>query len=198
LPGGTNELAGLQFARICHVGLARRSIVKRFTTMTITVVALLVGVASAVAADGGATVATVPVSFVLSSQSCSTLSTGTTISGSGTETSITTSRTDREGVTTIVNSTHAHGTATDQGGNVYVFNYSNSFRASNTPAEPGVFSGSMLDQFSLAGNGPANVHASFAAGIRTDFTIFSWDVLNSRGDPIDFAPGPVIHHCDPL
>jgi hypothetical protein len=172
--------------------------VKRLTTAAIMVVALLVGVTSAIAANGGATVETFPVSFVLSSSSCSNLSAGTTVTGSGSETSITTSRTDRDGVTTIVNSTHAHGTATDQGGNVYVFNYSNAFRVADTPANPAVFSGSMIDQFSLAGDGPANLHASFVADITTDFTIFSWDVRNSRGDPIDFATGPVVHHCDPL
>lgn len=171
---------------------------KRLTTATITVIALAVGVTSAIAADGGATIDTFPVSFVISSKSCSNLPDGEMVTGSGTETSITTTRTDDNGVTTIVNATHALGTATDLGGNVYVFNYSNEFRVSNTPADPAVFSGLMTDQFSLAGNGPARLHASFVADITTDFSIFSWHVRNSRGDPIDFATGPVVHHCDPL
>src|SRR5512132_2786026 len=98
------------------------------------------------------------------------------VTGSGTEKSVTTTRTDHNGVTTIVNATHAHGTAIDLGGNVYVFNYSNEFRVSNTPADPAVFSGLMTDQFSLAGNGPARLQASFVADITTDFSIFSWHV----------------------
>jgi hypothetical protein len=172
--------------------------VKRLAAAAIAVVALAVAVTGAIAANGGATIDTFPVSFVISSDACSSLADGVTVTGSGTETSITTTRTDGEGVTTIVNATHAHGTATDLDGNVYVFNYSNEFRVSNTAAEPAVFSGLMTDQFSLAGNGPARLHASFVAGITTDFSIFSWDVRNSRGDPIDFATGPVGQHCDPL
>jgi hypothetical protein len=35
-----------------------------------------------------------------------------------------------------VNATHAAGSATDQANNVYVFNYSNEFRISNTVAQP--------------------------------------------------------------
>jgi hypothetical protein len=78
-----------------------------------------------------------PVSFTLTSATCPLLPSGTTIEGSGTEKSITNVRTDRNGRTTIMNTTHAFGTATDQAGNSYVFNYSNSFSVSNTgPTDP--------------------------------------------------------------
>lgn len=170
---------------------------KRFATSAIALVALVVGATSAGAANGGATVVTSPVSFVLSSAACSYLPAGTTLTGSGISKSITTV-TGGDDVTTIVNATHAHGTATDQAGNVYVFNYSNAFRVSNTVAHPGVFSGLMTDAFSVAGNGPANLHNGFVAELTTDFSVFSWNVRHAHGDPIDFATGPVVHHCDPL
>jgi hypothetical protein len=170
--------------------------VKRLALFAIAIVSLGLS-AAAVAADGGATVETFPVSFVLSSATCSNLPAGTTVSGSGTEKSITTTRTDGSGATTIVNSTHGSGTATDQAGNTYVWDYSNEFRATNTSAEPDVFTGLMTDHFSLAGPGPAKLSNGFVATITTNFaTSFSFDPINSRGDPIDFATGTA--HCDPL
>jgi hypothetical protein len=170
----------------------------RLATSAIALLALVVGATSAGAANGGATVVTSPVSFVLSSTACSYLPAGTTVTGSGTLTSITTTRTAGNGVTTIVNATHAHGTASDQAGNTYVFNYSNEFRVSNTVADPSEFSGLMTDAFSLAGNGPANLHNGFVAELTTDFSVFSWNVRHASGDPIDFTAGPVVAHCDPL
>jgi hypothetical protein len=171
---------------------------KRLAISAITVGALALAATSGRAADE-VTVKGTPVSFTITSDACSHLPDGTTIEGSGTQTSITTTRTDAKGVTTIVNATHATGTATDEAGNAYVFNYSNEFRVSNTVADPGVFSGLMTDSFSLAGTGPARLHNGFVAELTTDFSsFFSWDVRNSRGDPIDFATGPVVHHCDPL
>ena len=164
------------------------------------IVVIVVGFAVGGALPAGARplVETFPISFTLSSATCSNLPSGTTITGSGTQKSITTVRTAGDGVTTIVNATHAQGTVTDQAGNVYVFNYSNEFRVSNTVADPGVFSGLMTDAFSIAGPGPANLHNGFVAELTTDFAIFSWNVRHAHGDPIDFATGPVVHHCDPL
>ena len=176
----------------------KRSARSAILFVAVAVVALAVGVTSAEAANGGATVTTFPVSFVLSSAACSYLPAGTTVTGSTLERSITTVRTDGNNVTTIVNATHAHGTATDQVGNVYVFNYSNEFRVSNTVADQGVFSGLMTDSFSLAGNGPASLHNGFVAELTTDFSVFSWNVRHASGDPIAFATGPVVAHCDPL
>jgi len=151
-------------------------------------------------AAAGATVDTFPVTFTITSAQCGNLPAGTTINGSGAETSITTVRTDASGVTTIENSTHAQGTATDNQGNTYVFNYANSFRVSNTVASPGRFSGNMTDAFSLAGNGPAQLHNGFSAGLTSSdgFATITWSSVTSRGDPISFGSGAVIAHCDPL
>jgi hypothetical protein len=173
---------------------------KRLATLALVLVALAFGVTSAEAANGGTTVTTRDVSFELSSgpaPACSYLPAGTTVNGSGVEKSITTTRIDRNGVTTIVNATHTHGTATDQAGNTYMFDYSNEFRVSNTVADQGLFSGLMTDAFSLDGNGPAKLHNGFVAEIATsDFKVFTWNVRHTSGDPIDFVTGAA--HCDPL
>jgi hypothetical protein len=182
--------------------MGRGDQLKRLVISAITVLAVALGATPVAAVDGGATIETSSVSFTITSAKCSNLPAGTTITGSGTQKSITTMRTDASGITTIGNSTHAHGTATDNRGNTYVFNYSNSFRVSNTTAHPGTFSGMMTDVFSLAGNGPAQLHNGFVAGITSSdgFNSASWDVKSSRGDPISFATGPIeaAHHCDPI
>jgi hypothetical protein len=137
-----------------------------------------------------------PVGFVVTSATCPNLPPGTTITGTGSEKSITSSRIDRNGVVTVMNSTHAVGTATDQDGNSYVFNYSNSFRVAKGPNDP-FFTGTMVDSFSLAGQGPARLHNGFVAGLTTDLeTFFAFEEQSSRGDPIDFTTGASV--CDPL
>jgi hypothetical protein len=154
--------------------------------------------ASAGAATADApTVEEFPVGFVLTSDTCPNLPEGTTITASGSEKSITQVRTDRNGAMTVMNTTHAHGTATDQAGNSYVFNYANSFRVANSGPTDVVFSGTMTDSFSLAGPGPAKLHNGFVAAFTTDFdTLFAFVERSSRGDPIDFESGASI--CDPL
>ena len=112
---------------------------RRSVVTAVGVVSLALSLGSLVYAREGATVETYPVDFVLTAGTCSNLSAGTELTGSGTAKSITTTRTDRDGVVTVLNSTHAHGTATDQDGNTYVFNYSNEFRAT---LEKGVYSAS--------------------------------------------------------
>ena len=168
---------------------------KRFAIAAVLVAALAIGAGPAVAGGGGATVETSSVSFVITSATCSNLAPGTTVTGTGTETSITVVKT-KDGVTRIHNTTHAGGTATDQDGNTYVFNYSNSFNISDE-GNPGVFSGIMNDSFSLAGNGRARLSNGFQGIFSTDFTTFTTITpLKSRGDPIDFTT--VSAHCDPL
>ena len=168
---------------------------KRIMTGLVTAIALL-AVPGAAAAAGGATVERFPVSWELSSETCSNLPAGTTIEGTGTEKSVTRTRT-AAGVTTISNTTTATGTATDQDGNTYVFLYSNTFRVSDTTADPGVFAGTMNDAFSLAGPGPARLSNGFTAHITTDFaTFFTFDPIRAYGDPISFPEGE--EHCDPL
>jgi hypothetical protein len=171
-------------------------LLKRVLTALVAAVALVLSQGVADATPGGATVERFPVSFVLTSETCSNLPAGTTIEGTGTEKSITRTRTDASGVTTIANTSIAQGTATDQDGNAYVFLYSNEFRVSNSTADPDLFTGLMNDHFSLSGPGPANLSNGFTARITTDFVSFTFDPIHAHGDPISFPEG--IGHCDPL
>lgn len=157
------------------------------------VFALVLG--TAISARGGATIDEFPVSFVLTSGTCSNLPAGTVLTGTGTEKSITTF-TNRNGVPTLANSSHAHGTAIDQNGNVYVFNYANEFQG--TFDNNGVLTATMNDSFIVAGSGPAKLSNGFLGTIVTDFVSFFTvpQVTRSHGDPLDFVTGDV--HCDPL
>jgi hypothetical protein len=170
---------------------------RRPATAGIATIAFMLSVGSAMAANGhGASIEKSLATFTMSSATCPNLPSGTTVSGSGPEKSITIDK-QRKGVETIINTTHAHGTATDQDGNRYRFNYSNHFKVSNTSANPDEFSGKMVDSFSLAGPGPAKLHNGFLAIFTTDFdTLFTFQPIHSRGDPIDFSNGDAI--CDPL
>jgi hypothetical protein len=163
----------------------------------VAVAAFALGAASATAGDGQTTVDTFPVSFVLTSDGCPNLAHGTVIEGSGTETSVTVTKTDAHGTTTESNRAIARGTATDQHGGSYAFFYFNEFRVANSHAHPDVFTGRMVDTFTLGGHGPAHLSNGFVADITTDLaTFFTFDPISSFGDPIDFATGAAI--CDPL
>jgi hypothetical protein len=177
---------------------------KRFVLTAVAVLALALVGPSAVALadddeDDGGAVATRTVTFTMTSAACKNLPANTTINGTGTEKSVTTITTSR-GVTTIRNSTNTRGTATDGNGHTYRFIYSNRFRISNSASNPGSFSGWMVDAFSLSGNGPARLHSGFVTRLTTDpdFTFVTWDPVFSFGDPISFAPGAIVQHCDPL
>ncbi|HEX2462940.1 MAG TPA: hypothetical protein VHJ58_22590 [Vicinamibacterales bacterium] len=155
-------------------------------------------IALVTALPAGASPVRTPRDFELSWETCPNLPTGTTLNGSGIESSITIERTDASGVTTILNATHTHGTTTDQDGNVYVFNYSNEFRVSNTVASPDVFTGLMTDHFSNSGSGPAKLNNGFVANVtfgpgEFDFAV---DPISSFGDPLNFTDGTAA--CDPL
>jgi hypothetical protein len=150
---------------------------------------------SALAGGGGATIETFPVAFTMTDATCSNLPPGTTLAGSGMMKSITVAKTNN-GITRIHNTSHATGTATDQAGNTYVFNYSNDFNVANSAADPATFSGIMNDHFSLAGNGPVGLSNGFQAVFTFGPAGVSLDPLKSRGDPIDFAT--IAAHCDPL
>jgi hypothetical protein len=131
--------------------------------------------------------------FVLTSATCPNLAPGTTITGSGSGSSITQIK-EADGVTTFRNQTRVSGTATDQDGNTYVFNYSNNFTVSSSG---GLFTGVMVDSFSLAGSGPAHLNNGFRANVTTDLgSLFQLDPLSQRGDPLDFTTGTAA--CDPL
>ena len=155
-------------------------------------------IALVTALPAGASPVRTPRDFELSWVTCPNLPTGTTLNGSGIESSITIERTNASGVTTIINATHTHGTSIDQDGNVYVFDYSNEFRVSNTLASPDVFTGLMTDHFSNSGSGPAKLSNGFVANVtfgpgEFDFAV---DPISSFGDPLDFDDGSA--RCDPL
>ena len=169
---------------------------KRVALTTIAVVVLLF---PGTAAAGGweTTVEPFPADFVMTSATCPNLPPGTTITGTGTGTSVTKTRTDRRGITTVLNSTIAPGRAVDQAGNRYRFLYSNQFAVTNTRSDPALFSGRMVDLFVLQGNGPARLRNGFLANITTDLgEQFTFDPIFAFGDPIDFETGAA--RCDPL
>ena len=171
---------------------------KRFATIAAIAMTLLIA-APVAAAKGEIVIETIPLTFAtLNSDTCQYLPDGTEISWSGTGKSITRTSTDASGVDTIHNVTHANGVATDQDGNSYHFNYTNSFSFSNSAADPATFSGKMVDAFSLAGPGGIGLNNGFVAIVTTDFATFSWDVITTRGDPISFTAGTIESHCDPL
>jgi hypothetical protein len=182
-----------------------------------------VGPTAASAGEGGTTeggttkTVTFPSPFTILSADCGYLPAGTTITATGFETSITTTRPGRDGVTTVKNRSHATGTAVDQNGNAYVFDYLNTFRVSNTVAVPGIYSGLMFDSFSLlpvesdesehagdsehGGHGLAHLRNGFVAIFTTDLNFsptgfFNFQRISSFGDPISFPDGAA--HCDPL
>lgn len=152
-------------------------------------------IALVVALPAGADPVRTPIDFEMSWKTCPNLRTGTTLEGEGIERSITKERTNKNGVTTIINTTHTHGTSIDQDGNEYVFDYSNLFRVRNTVADPETFRGFMIDHFSNAGTGPAKLNNGFVAKI-TLLPVFSAEPITSFGDPIGFPDGEA--HCDPL
>ena len=159
---------------------------------TVLVIALFV----ALPAAASPSIVTTPRTFELSSEQCPNLADGTTLTGSGIETSIETVSTNASGVTTIINATHTHGTSTDQDGNVYVFDYSNEFRVSNSTSDPDVFSGLMTDHFSNSGSGPAKLSNGFVANVTFTPDSFVVMPISSFGDPLSFPDGAP--HCDPL
>jgi hypothetical protein len=158
------------------------------------VVMLLPGAAQAQRTER--TTETSPATFEIKSENCSMLPPGTTINGTGTLTSITWT-TKRRGDRTVTNSSLATGTATDQAGNQYTFLYSNQFRVSNTKARPRVYSGVMVDVFTLQGTGPATLSNGFLANYTTNLgDLQRIRPINAFGDPIDFEA--VTARCDPL
>jgi len=173
--------------------------VSRRLVFVVVVVGLFAAAVGSASAGLGGPPSVTTVSFVggagLSDATCPLVPAGTTISWTGPETSSTIVRTDSSGVTTVSVVSHAAGTATDNFGNAYAFDYSNAFRVSNSVADPGTFVGTMTDHFSLAGPG-FNLSNGFVANLTTDLaTSFTFDFINSRGDPIDTSGNA---RCDPL
>jgi hypothetical protein len=138
------------------------------------------------------------VKFKMSSETCPSLSAGTTVKGAGRQRSVTTTSTDPNGITTVVNYTRALGKATNlKTGKRYRFDYRNSFAVSNTTANPALYTGTMFDLFSLVRSDRTRLENGFVARFTTDLgPSATFQPLYSFGDPLDFATGSP--HCDPL
>jgi hypothetical protein len=170
---------------------------KSFVVAAAVAVFMLVA-AEVAAAQGEYTVERTAVQFTLSSDTCSRLPAGATITGKGRQKSVTRTIADAAGgVTTVVNYTRASGRATDADGNRYRFDYRNAFHIQNSTASPAIYSGTMFDLFALAGRGPARLRNGFVAIFTTDLgDTASFQPLYSWGDPIEVPTGAA--HCDPL
>jgi hypothetical protein len=153
---------------------------------------------SAFAAGAQPKIETSPVTFRMSSKACQHLPPGTTLRAKGTMRSVTTTTVLAGGVTRVINSSHARGTATDQGGKRYVFDYSNTFTVRNAPpASPGIYTGLMYDLFTLSGSGPAALVNGFVAQFTTDLGKFArLEPISRFGDPYSFSKNSA--RCDPL
>ena len=159
---------------------------------------LALGLATIGANDSGTTVTSGPVSWYMPPATCSDFP-NAAVSATGTTRSVVTTSTNADGTTTIKNFSHASGTATDQDGNTYRWSYTNSFRITNTLANPALSSGRMQDVFFIIGRGPVHTFVAFDSGYWESGSTFGFfDQRWVIGNPLDFnnPTGPV--YCDPL
>jgi hypothetical protein len=134
-----------------------------------------------------------PVTFTITSSQCSSVPAGADVQGTGLQTDIARVHVTG-GVTREIVTSHAYGTAVDQLGNTYVWSYS--FMQNATSSDGQSWSGSVVDHFSLAGNGPVHIVAGFVGSIAYDANSLTITPSTVIGDPIDFAD--ITPHCDPL
>jgi hypothetical protein len=175
----------------------------RLIAATLALFALVLGAGTARAASAGAEVVDVPAAFTISSTAtngfptgCEFLPDGVEISWEGTIKSITVVHESKDGSVTIQNQSSAHGKASDQDGNTYSFSYTNHFKITETSPGSGIFSGTMTDHFSLAGN-HIKLNNGFTATFTTNFVdLFVLEPSREFGSPLDFATGLPL--CDPL
>jgi hypothetical protein len=177
--------------------------VKRLIAASMALLALAFGAGTATAASSGGAVEEIPAAFSLSSTEtngfptgCEFLPDGVVITWEGTEHSVSLEKLEPSGAVTLQNTTTASGTATDEDGNAYAFSYANHFKITETAPGSGLFTGTMTDHFSLAGN-HINLNNGFTATFTTNFDdVFAIEPSRSYGSPLDFATG--LPECDPL
>ena len=168
---------------------------KRLVTALTVVAAVMLG--DVAAAPGQVTTERTRVRFELTSATCPKLPAGTTLKGSGRQTSVTKTITDPNGIKTVVGYTRTRGNATSKKGVRYQFDYHNSFRVSNTASNPAKYSGTMFDLFELVRRGRTTLSNGFVAVFTTDLAASNtYEPLYAFGDPLDFAAGTA--RCDPL
>jgi hypothetical protein len=178
--------------------------VRRLIAASIALIALAFGTGTALAVSSGATVADNPAGFSLSKTvtngitpgtGCEFLPAGVVISWEGTLHSVTVDKLEPTGAFTEENTSVASGKASDEDGNEYAFSYANHFKVTETAPGSGVFTGTMTDHFSLAGNG-IKLNNGFTATFTIGENVFSIDPSREYGSPLDFASGLPL--CDPL
>jgi hypothetical protein len=170
--------------------------VRRLTSV-IVVVAVAVATQAAIALGHDGVGERTSVQFQMSSDTCSKLPRGTTLTASGHQRAVTKTLTDPSGVQTVVNITRSRGIATSNGGLRYAFDYRNSFAVSNTAANPAQYTGTMFDTFELTRHGRTTLSNGFVAVYTTDLAqLNTYAPLYAFGDPIDFTAGT--SRCDPL
>jgi hypothetical protein len=155
----------------------------RCALLAITVAVLAVVQVALAPLAAAAALQRVPVAFVLTPADCPDIQ--TTITGSGEYFFRTNERTDKDGVTHIVVNVSANGTAVDEAGNTYRFNYHNNQQVT---VQPGGFPMQVdfSDHFNLIAGGTAgNVHAGFV--VRLTFSapdqLSAEVIVNERGTP---------------
>ena len=138
-----------------------------------------------------------PVTFTITAVQCPSLPAGTVLQGSGELRTIVNTHTSGRGITRQTTTAQAKGSATDQAGNTYVWVYVNQLNETNRAPSLDWY-GTMIDHFSLAGSGPAQIVAGFVADSYHDtaYTFFYLTPRSVVGDPIDFAS--LSPRCDPL
>lgn len=140
---------------------------------------------------------TTKVTWTLGSGKCKLLPKGLKLSGTGTSRKYTFSGMDVNGSPYFTEFVVIKGTATDNRGGRYRFDYHNSFTAPDADVP---YTGIISDHFTLYGNGEADgLHSAFVTRLTVtseDPFQGSFDPIYAVGDPFgfaDFAP-----RCDPL
>jgi hypothetical protein len=177
--------------------------VTRFIAAFTTMLALTLGAGTATAATIDVVVEEVPAGFTMSSTEtngvsggCEFLPEDVVISWEGTLRSVTLVKVEPSGALTIQNTSTASGKATDEDDNEYAFSYSNHFKVTETAPGSGLFTGTMTDHFSLAGN-QIKLNNGFTATFTTNFEdVFEFDPSREFGSPLDFETDAPL--CDPL
>jgi hypothetical protein len=174
--------------------------IRRIAVAAAVTVAAVLGASSALADDTAPPAPTLVenVSWKITWKQCGDLPTGVVIKGKGTKRVWDTSSTDANGVTYFSEVAVITGTATDNRGGRYRFDYHDSVTTSHTTTP---YVALLVDHFDLVSVG------AFGTGLHTFFmanvTVTSEDPFQAtftpilkNGDPLDFKT--MTPHCDPL
>jgi len=166
----------------------------RFVAALVAILLFGVAAGSAHAArKGAATSSSHPVTFTITSSQCSSVPAGADVQGNGLQTDISRVQVAGSVMREIITS-HAYGTAIDLLGNTYVWSYTLQQNATSSDGQN--WAGSVVDHFSLTGNGPVHIVAGFVGSITYSANTIAITPATVIGDPIGFAD--ISPHCDPL